>query len=168
MNFELLPLTLAKAASAPADGLMVFVPESFEAGDDAISRHIADARSGGDLELAAGKLLQAWRVKGVQALRVLLVGLGDASPAQTRKAVTSAMAAVRGTPVRTLTLCFAGGVTGASLRAAVLAAADATYAYTLTKSKPDASKLERVTLGVADVATVQSGFDQGVGMALGV
>ena len=76
MNFGLLPVTLGKAASAPADGLMVFVPESFEAGDDAISRHIADARSGGDLELAAGKLLQAWRVKGVQALRVLLVGLG--------------------------------------------------------------------------------------------
>ncbi len=168
MNFELAALTLAGAAAKRADGLVVLVSQAFEPGDDVLSALIHDARESGDLELGAGKLLQAWRVKDVAAGRLLLAGAGDGSPAQVRKAVLAAMAVVSTTPVKRLTLYLAGASTGASVRAAVLAASEASYAYTLTQSKPEASKLQRVTVALVAAETFHADFSQGVGMAAGI
>ncbi len=168
MNFELVPLTLQQAAATATDCLVVIVPESFKPGRDGLSGLIREAIDSGDLEVAAGKLLTSWRAKGVAAGRLVLAGAGNGDPAGTRKAVAAALGAIRSTPVKRLTVIFAGPSAGEGLRAAVLAAAEAAYAYTLTKSKPEKSRLSHVTFGVADVAPLQVRFDQGVGLAAGV
>jgi leucyl aminopeptidase len=168
MNFELASLNLAAAARDKADALLVLVHASFSPGGDPLSQLIGDAIKAGELETKAGKLLHAWRTPGVVAPRLLLASVGDGSARQIRSAVVAAMATVKAAPVKRLTLCFAGPCGTDAVRAAMLAVADATYAYTTTKSKPEARKLQRVLVGVPDPAAVQVTFGQTAAMVAGI
>jgi leucyl aminopeptidase len=49
-----------------------------------------------------------------------------------------------------------------------VALADATYVYTTTKSKPEGRMVERVEVGVADVATAKPAFDHALAVIQGV
>ena len=168
MNFELASLNLAGAAAHKTDALVVLVRDGFKPGKDALSRLIDDAINMGDLDTKAGKLLQAWRAQGLAAPRLLLVGVGDGSPRQVRTAVTAAMASIKAAPVKHMTLCFSVACGAGAVRAAMLAVAEATYAYTTTKSKPEARKLQRVKVGVPDSASVTTAFAQARAVTAGV
>jgi leucyl aminopeptidase len=172
MNFELKTLGLAAAAADKCDVLIVLVPQDWTAGPDALSQWIADALKAGDLEPQPGKLLIHYRSAAAAAARLVLAGAGDGSAREVRKAVDAAVGAIRGGPARRLCVCFAAApeaVSGTALRAALLAAADASYQYTTTKSKAEGRKIARVTLGVPEVApALKKAFAEGVAAVSGI
>ena len=140
MDFELKTLNRALVCSEKADALMVLVPEGFAAEDDALSVLATLAIKSGDLETKPGKLLNAYRVPGIEAPRVVLVGAGDASEKSIRTAANAAMGALKTSNAQRAVLCLGllASVQPEAVRAAVVACAEASYAYTTTKSKPAA------------------------------
>ncbi|MGA8390693.1 MAG: leucyl aminopeptidase [Burkholderiaceae bacterium] len=168
MNFELATMNLDRAAADRTDILVVLVPEAFAPDDDALSQLISDGIKAGELDTKAGKLLQAWRIPGVKAARVLLVGAGDGSVRQVRSAVASAMAVVKAASVKRMTLCFPWECTGDVVRAVILTVADATYVYTTTKSRPEGRMLHQVLFGLPDATAVSSAFGLAVAAVGGI
>ncbi|MFN3570508.1 MAG: leucyl aminopeptidase [Polaromonas sp.] len=170
MDFELKTLTPARICAEKCDALVVLVGADAWTGSDAVSTLAALALKSGDFESKAGKLLSAYRPPGISATRVLLAGAGDGSAKSVRSAVHAAMAALKTTNVRRVVLSLVGlpKADHASVRAAVLACADASYVYSTTKSKPAEQKLQRVVLAVSALASSRAGFDKGVGLSRGV
>jgi leucyl aminopeptidase len=168
MDFELKTLDLAEAGRQKCDALVVLVAEGFKPGTDPVSRLVGVARKAGDLETKAGKLLQAYRTDGVAAQRLVLVGAGDGSARRVQSAVQAAFSALRAKGIKRVIVCMAPDADEGAVRAAVLAAADASYVYVATKSKPEGRSLERVTLAVADASTVRAAFDAARATAAGV
>lgn len=152
MDFQLKTLDAAGACTEKTDALVVLTAEAARPGADALGRCIAQARKSGDFDGKAGKLLALYRPADVAAPRVLLAGIGDGSARAVRQAVAAAVGALRSAPVRRLCLLLPTA-DGPGVQAAVLAAAEASYVYTTTKSKPEPRRLERVTLGVPDAAS---------------
>ncbi|HMT64815.1 MAG TPA: M17 family peptidase N-terminal domain-containing protein, partial [Ottowia sp.] len=172
MDFELQPLRLADAATGKAPALVVLVADGFVPGDDALSALIARALGSGDFKTEAGAQLFVYGAADIAPPRVVLAGIGDGSAARVRKAVAAAMGAVRGSPAKALTLCFAQPTDAAALRAAVLTVADASYVYRATKSKPKDKKepprVARVLIGAPDAGALREPMQQAVGVARGV
>nr|MBP7538196.1 leucyl aminopeptidase [Ottowia sp.] len=114
----------------------------------------------------------------VAAERVVLAGVGDGSAAKVRKAVGAAVGALKGSPAKALTLCFAQSADEGALRAATLALADACYVYAATKSrkkpkgdKDKAKEPPRITdavIGVPEAEALREPFRQAVAIASGV
>lgn len=172
MNFELKTLRLAEAATRRTPALAVLVGDGFEGGEDTLSALVERATGSGDFKTEAGTTLHSYGASGVSAKRVLLVGIGDGSPAKVHKAVAATVSSLRRGPATALTVCFAQATTPEAVRAAVLAAADAAYEYAATKAKSaetDKSKLSMVEVGAPAVTTeLRSAFDAACGMAKGV
>ncbi len=170
MNFELKSLDLGGASTVAADALVLLVPAGAKPGRDPLSALVGRALKAGDLDTRAGKLLALYRPDEAKAARVLLVGAGDGSPRQIRQALAAALAALRGgTPaVKKLVLCFAMPPQAGAVRAAVTAAADASYVYTTTKPKAEARSLARVTLGVPKAAAVKEEFARATAAVAGI
>ncbi len=147
MNFELSSKTPGQLAGAKTDTLIVLVQDGFKPDRDGLSRLIGEAVKTEALETKAGKTLSSWRTPGVAAQRLVLAGIGDGSAAQVRAGVAAAMAAVKTSGARHLTLCFAAPCSGQALRAAVLAVAEGSYSYTTTKSRAEPRKLRDVVIG---------------------
>jgi len=168
MNFELKTLRLDEAAAGKFGALVVLVANDFQSGEDAISVLLRRAMDSGDFKTEAGSLLQAYGAARVMPARLILAGIGDASPASVRKAVSAAAAALKSSTAKDVALCFAGMADGAAVAAAVQAAADTTYVYTATKSKSEPRKLARVLMGVPDAAAVRAAFQAAVGTVRGV
>ncbi|XAH21174.1 leucyl aminopeptidase [Xylophilus sp. GW821-FHT01B05] len=167
MDFQLKTLDAAGACTEKTDALVVLVAENAKPGADALGRSIAEARKAGDFDGKAGKLLALYRHAGIAASRVVLVGIGDGSARAVRQAVAAAVGTLKSTPVRRLALLLPAA-DGACVQAAVLAAAEASYVYTTTKSKPEPRKLERVTLGVPDAAAAREDFARATATVAGV
>ncbi|MES2976417.1 MAG: leucyl aminopeptidase [Pseudomonadota bacterium] len=168
MDFELKTLSLAGAATAKTDALVVLVPQAFKPGKGALEALLAEAVKSGDFEAKAGRLLALWRAPGMAAQRVLLAGAGDGSAKHARQAVGAAIGALKAGPARRVTVCFAGAATADALRAAVQAAADASYVYTTTKSRAEGRKLTHVTFAAASVAGLQDAFAFAVAAVSGI
>lgn len=170
MDFELKSLTRPLICREKADALIVLIPEGLSAGDDALSLLAALAIESGDLEVKPGKLLSAYRMPGISATRVLLVGVGDASAKNIRTAVNAAMGALKTSNVQRAVLCLSAlsSIEPETVRAAVLACSETAYAYTATKSKPVPEKLQRMVVAVADLANAQAGFDKAIGLVKGI
>ncbi|MCL1961531.1 MAG: leucyl aminopeptidase [Desulfovibrionaceae bacterium] len=173
MDFQLKSMRLATAAAAKTPALIVLVADGFEPGGDALSALIRRASGSGDFKTEAGALLASYGSAGIEAGRVVLAGIGDGHLAHVRKGVAAALGALKGSPATTLTLCFAQPAAPAALGAAVLAASDAAYIYTATKSKEtfkDHVDLRQVVVGEPDAtATAARGaFEYAVSIAEGV
>ncbi|WP_374663282.1 leucyl aminopeptidase [Ramlibacter sp.] len=168
MDFELKTLDAAAAAAEKCDVLVVVVPEGQSHGQDAVSHLVATALESGHFEAKPGKLLQAWRAEGVAAARVVLAGAGDGSGRRVMAAVQAAVATVRGTPARRLVVLLPATAGDDAVRAAVCAAADASYVYVATKSKPEGRALRKVVVGVWDAAARRAAFDRARATAAGV
>ena len=170
MDFELKTLNRALVCSEKTDALMVLVPEGFSGGGDALSVLAALAIKSGDLETKPGKLLSAYRTPGIEATRVVLVGAGDASEKSIRTAVNAAMGALKTSNAQRAVLCLGllASAQPEAVRAAVVACAEASYAYTTTKSKPATAKLQQVAVAVDGLVNVQSGFDKAIGLVKGI
>ena len=178
MDLELRPLRLAEAAAGKTPALIVLVADGFEPGDDALSALIERARGSEDFKTEAGSVLASYGAVRVAAERVVLAGVGDGSAAKVRKAVGAAVGALKGSPAKALTLCFAQPADEGALRAAALALADACYVYTATKSskkpkgdKDKAKEPPRITeavIGVPEAEALREPFRQAVAIASGV
>ncbi len=170
MDFELKTLSLPRICAEKCDALIVLVPDGMAAGSDAISKLAALAIASGDFETKPGKLLGAYRSQGIAATRLLLVGAGDASVKSVKAAVSTAMAALKGSPARRVLIGLSAlpQLKPETVRCAVLACDHACYSYDATKSKPAGQKLARVMIAVPALATSRAGFEEGVGLARGV
>ena len=168
MDFDLKTLGLAGASGEKSDALVVLVMQGAALGKDALSRLVAQALKAGDLETKPGHLLQAWRSAGIAAPRLLLVGCGDATGAQVRTAVQGAVAALRASKVRRLSLCLPAQAGDDAVRAAVIAVADASYTYVTTKSKGEGRKIEQVSIGVANADASRQAFEQAAATVKGI
>ena len=168
MDFDLKTLGLSGAAGEKSDALVVLVMHGAALGKDGLSRLVGQALKAGDLETKSGHLLQAWRSAGIAAPRLLLVGCGDATGAQVRTAVQGAVAALRASKVRRLTLCLPAQAGDDAVRAAVIAVADASYTYVTTKSKGEGRKIEQVSIGVANADASRQAFDQAAATVKGI
>lgn len=168
MDFELKTLDLAGAADEKCDALIVLVTDSFKPGRDHLSRLLADTLKSGDFEAKPAKLLQLYRPADVAATRLVLAGVGDGSARHVRTAMQAAVGAIKSSPAKRLVVCTAGKTDAPALRAAILAAADATYVYTTTKPKAEARKLRQVVLGVPDATALRPAFRHAAATVAGV
>ena len=170
MDFELKTLTLTGICSEKCDALIALIPNEFRPGLDPLSAIVAHALQSGDFESKPGRLLGAYQVQGLLASRVVLVGAGDGSPKNVRTAVTAALGALKSSNAQVAVL-YLGAISSKSVdvvRTAVVACADAGYAYTTTKSKNTPEKLKRVVVGVNDASHEKSGFSKATAVAKGV
>jgi leucyl aminopeptidase len=168
MNFELKPLTLVGAATEKCDALIVLVPNGWKAGKDDFSGLIAQAIKSGDFETKAGKVLSLYRPLQVHANRAVLAGVGEGTAREVRSAVLAALGLVKSKSLKKVILSFAAPAIETSLRAAVIAVADATYTYTFTKSSPEPRTLQKVVLAAANASELQVSFERAVGTVLGI
>src|SRR3954466_15460102 len=169
MDFELKTFDLADACRQKCDALVAVVTEAGADGADPVSRMVQDARKSGDFEGKPGKLLQAWRVDGVAARRGIIAGAGDGSAKRGQSAMQAAVAALRNKAIKRLVVALPASAGDDAVRAAVMATAEASYAYVTTKSKPEGRALERVTIAVpASVTAHRQAFDIARGTATGV
>ena len=168
MNFELKALNLTSAAAAKCDLLLMLVPESFKPEQDPLSALVQTATRHGDWTAATGKQLHLYQVQGVQARRVLLLGVGNASARDVRSALTAATAVLKAEGVKQAVLCLSAiADVQPVLPCVVQCVSDAAYTYTLTKSKVKAVSLNKVTLGVADKRVATAVYEQSVAVAMG-
>ena len=171
MDFELKTLTRTLVCSQAVDALIVLVPENLMTdGEDAVSQLAALAVKSGDLETKPGKLLSAYRVPGIAATRLLMVGAGDGSAKSVRTAVNAAMGTLKSSNAEQamVSLHALGALSPETVRAAVVACSEASYAYSTTKSKPTPAKLQGVTVAVDGLAPVQQGFDKAMALIKGI
>ncbi len=168
MNFEIQAMDLADAVTLKADALVVLVPQTFKPVKGVLSDLVAAALKAGDLEAKAGKMLALYDVAGIASKRVLLVGCEAGTARQVRQAVGTAVAALKVANVHRLLVCLAEPCDDGAVRAAVCAAADASYVYTTTKSKPEPRSLRHLILGVTDAAQSRNAFAKAVATVRGV
>ena len=169
MNFELQTMSLSQALNEKCDALLVLVPGAFEPGTDSLSSLISQALKAGDLEAKAGKLLQLYGVAGVAGTRVVVACVGDASLKQTRQGVAAAVGCLKGIKaIKKAVLVFAAQPSPEAVSSAVVSAADASYVFTTTKSKPEGRTLALLTVAVIDSVPVRSALDRAASTVRGI
>lgn len=168
MNFELKPLNLDGIAREKCDALVVLVPDGFKSGKSDLSVLIAEAIKDKHFESKPGKTLSMYRTSQAQAPRVVIAGVGAGEPRQVRTALTAVLAALKGFGLKKLVVGFAVAPAEGSVRAAVHAVADATYAYTATKSAPEGRTLQRVLFACPNASEVHASFERAVATVSGV
>ena len=147
--------------------------------DRASQGSLAEVLRRGDMEGKLGATLLLYRVPGVAAERVLLVGLGaeaDLREREYRDAVRAAVKAAQETGAGTATLCFteirAGRRDAAwKARQVALVAAECAYRFEHMKSKKsDPRPLAHVELltTARDASAAARGLSQGQAMGIGV
>jgi leucyl aminopeptidase len=168
MNFELTPLGLVGVSGEKCDALIVLVSQDFKTAKDDLSLLVAQAIKAGDFELKPGKLLSLYRPVQANAVRVVLAAVGEGTHRQVRSALTAALTLLKSANLKKLLICFASPAKEESVRACVLAVADATYAYTHSKSKPEGRTLQKVLVATTNATEVKTSFDRAVATVTGV
>lgn len=153
--------------------LLVLTPEQSQTADPVLDALIQDAVKADDLALKAGRALYLHRPRGVQAARLVLAVAADAKAKSFKSAVAKGLSLLKDGGAGHVAIAAAEGVElGADhARGAVLAVADGTYVFRLTKpSAPKAGALKKVTLlsPAEQSAAVKAGIQQGQGIAEGV
>ena len=169
MNFELKTLSLPQALAEKCDALLVMVPSAFVPGSDGLSALIVQAQKRGDMEAKAGKLLQLYGIQGVAAARVVVACVGDGSVKQTRQGAVAAVSCLKGAKaVKKVVMVFQAATSPEALACAVVAAADASYVFTTTKSKPEGRTISSFTMAVSDGAGRQGAFERAASTVRGI
>jgi leucyl aminopeptidase len=104
MNFELLSLSWAKAASLKTDGLVVLVTDKQKHDTGLLSTMLEQAQKTGDFSTAAGQCMVWWKPPGLAALRLVLVGVGQGRAVDIRQGVTAGISALKKSKAQTLTV----------------------------------------------------------------
>ncbi len=168
MNFELKTFDLADAAREKCDALIVLVDDVFKPGKDVLSTLLTQVLKTGDLETKVGKSLVLYHTSGIAGVRVVLASIAAGSAKEVHKAVASAVAAVKAPKVNKLAICFASLPEEAAVCAAVIAAAEASYVFTTTKSKPEGRLIQRVLVGLPNASKFKTAFDRTLAAVLGI
>lgn len=168
MNFELKTFDLAGVANEKCDALIVLSNPSFKPGKDVLSVLLAQSLKTRDLDSISGKPLVLYRPAGTACTYAVLAGIGEGSAKDVRKAVAAAVTAVKGSKIKKLVICFAALPEEDTVRAAVMAVAEASYVFTTTKSKPEGRAIQRVIVGLPNSAKLKPAFDRAVAAVLGI
>lgn len=168
MNFELKPIGLASAAGQKNDALLVLISDTFKAGKDALSQQIAQAIKANDVSVQPSQTLVLYRPEQTSATRVVLAGVGDGSAKHVRSAIINALTGLKSAAPKKLMVCFAAPAKEDAVRAAVHAAADASYVFVTTKSKPEGRTLQKISLAVTNASEVQTTFEHAVAIVQGI
>jgi leucyl aminopeptidase len=172
MDFELKTLTLDDLHSEPCDALIVLIPAEFKSGRGLVAGLVASALASNDLETKTASLLAAYRVAGVTARRLVMVGVGDGSPRSVRSAIAAAVGSLKGSHAQRVTVCLSALAHSmpAAVRSAIAASGEAGYVYDTTKARPDSAKdwLAHVAVGVPSAADIQGDFDRATALLKGV
>ena len=174
MDFEFKSLSLDQAASAKVDALVLALPDQLEtvqtgSAGSHLLQWVHKVLKAGDLEAGAGKLIATHMGSQCVATRLVLVRVGDGSATAMRKGMLAAFGALRQPGVNKVVLYtdLVKPQEGA-LRASLVAAAEATYAYTTTLSKPKARSLHKLTLVAADTPAARQEWTQGKALVQGI
>jgi leucyl aminopeptidase len=161
MDVDFKPHSLDQAVSAKTDVLVLALPdapamEATGSGGTALMDWVRRASDSGELEAGVGKLVSSPLGPLSVATRLVVVRVGDGSAAAVRKAMLAAFATLRQASVKKVLLHvgLCAPQPGA-VRAAVVAAAEATYQYTSTKSKPQVRALEKLVISAPENAAVR-------------
>ncbi|MEH3088016.1 MAG: leucyl aminopeptidase [Xylophilus ampelinus] len=172
MDFRLETLAASAASTHDGDALVVLLAGDAPAAADSspLARLAAEARAGGDLPSKPGKALAIYRPAGFAVRHLVLADAGAGDARTVRQAVGAACAALKSAAPARLTVLLPAAADAQALRAAVLAAADASYGYTATKPSAEPRKLARLTIAVPDAqdAALRSAFDHAVGTVAGI
>jgi leucyl aminopeptidase len=171
MNFRLETLAASAAASHDSDALVVLLTADGIPGDDALVRLVADARDSGDLPAKPGKTLAFYKPEGFSVRHLVLADAGDGDARKVRQALTSAWGTLKSASPARLSVLLHGGIDmPLAVRAAVAAAADASYVYSVTKPSAEPRVLSQVAIAVPDAedASVRQAFDRAVGTVAGI
>lgn len=168
MNFELKPLDQNALSREKCDALLVFLTTSFKPGKDAMSVLITKVIKTGDLTTKAGQMLDIYRPSGLECSRLVLVHVGEGSVAEIKKGVTSAAVLVKTAKPKVLVLAFLHSLAQKDLRVAVVALAEASYAYTTTKTKADGRTIKQARFAISDEQGLRTSFDQAVATVNGI
>ena len=168
MNFELKTFDLVGAAREKCDALIVLLGQSLKPGKDVLSLLVAQTLKRGDLQTKAGKLLTLYHPVGMECSRLVLAGIGAGSAHEVRQAVVAAMAAVKADNVKRLVICFASLPREDAVRCAVLTAAEASYVFTTTKSKPEGRVIQQVVVGAANSSRFKPVFERAAAAVMGI
>lgn len=170
MNFELKTMTLAAAAKASCDLLLLPVAQSqlpeLAKGQDALSTLCTQALEREDFSAEAGQHLHLYQAAATAARRVLLLGVGQGSAQQLQNALSAAAPFLQAKGVKHAVLCLPQPLAAHS-GAALQALAQATYQYTLTKPQAKPWALQTITLGVPDKKAAEADFTLGQAIAAG-
>jgi len=168
MNFELKIFDPSGVSREKCDVYLVLVTNAFQVGKDALSVLIAKALKAGDLTAKAGQILDIYRPLGFVATHVVLVHVADGAPADVRKGIAAAFAAVKAAKPRQVMMGFVQQPAPQALRVALTALADASYVYTTTKSDHQGRSLEQVAVAVPDNKALQAAFARAVAAVNGI
>ena len=168
MNFELKPLSVSAAASQKCDVLLVLVPATFTPAKDPFSGFLAELQKAGDLPAKAGQILAVYQPQHASASRLVVACVGDGSARHVRQAVSAALGSAKSPSLKKVVVAFATDAGEAGLRAAVLAVADTTYTYTLTKPKAEPHPLQKGLITAPDAEALKPTFKRAVAISQGV
>jgi len=173
MNFELKALSLGAAATLQCDLLVLPITEdmvekaaALEKSGDALSQWIAAALAQGDASAAAGRQLHGYRVSGIQARRVLLLGAGQGSARELRSALVGAAGFLKAEGVLHAAVCLSA-LKSPDIAVAVQSLHEALYQYQHTKPSAKAVAIKKVTLGVTNKRSASAAFALGQALAAG-
>lgn len=173
-------LNSTAAASANCDALVVGVfadgrlSPSAAALDAASGGRLAALQARGDLPAKAGRSTLLTDLPGINAPRVLVMGLGEATKfnaAAYQKVVGDAVRVVRGTPSKHVFLTLSelpveGREAGFGIEQGVVAADHAAYRYTATRKLRSESPLAAISLLGSDSAALERGRAIAAGVEL--
>ena len=132
MNFELLSLSWAKAATLKTDALVVLVSDDQQREVGLLSSMLDQAQKTGDFTSDVGQCMVWWKPPSLAALRLVLVGVGTGRAVDVRQGVAAGIAALKKSKSQTVAVVLQAAHTE-HLVVAAQAAADASYVYTATK-----------------------------------
>lgn len=137
MDFKLSNLDFAQAAKMAADAIIVLISPNTPLSSDPLSSLAQQAIADKDLDLTNPSQLILYKANGIAAKRLVLIGLSQTSPASIKKAIGSAIQSLKVNKPEKIAIVLSGlaPLDSGQLEATVLAAADASYVYTTSKSK---------------------------------
>lgn len=169
MNFELQSCETADAGQKPCDALLVLVSSKFVAGPGILPTLVGDLLDSGELEPKVGKMIQTHRPGGISSIRLVIVHAGEATGKNVRQAVAGAINAIKTHPhVKNVSLHLACEGCVDKVGVAVMAAAEASYVYTTTQSKPEGRRIRKLTVTGRNLVRYERSFDHAVAAVRGI
>ena len=193
MNFDLKTLTHSTALTHKTDLMVIAVKSGVQKATTSksspipvLSQYLSSIQAEESFEAKTGKTLLILKPLHVQAKRIMLLGVGDGSAAQIRKAVNTCFSSIKSLKYKEVTVYFDDSFTefDKAIRNSIIAVTDSLYLYTKTKpsaktehsktsKNPDSSSsagLISVTLAGASAKLVSSKnvFDEVTALCEGV
>jgi len=158
MNLEIQKRALGTVIRDDLDALVVLWPaqdDELTQSKEPLAALVKSATLHGDFDHKPGALLSLYAQAGVKTRHLVIVSVGDGTPAQVRTAVNAAWTAFKSVKIKRLGVHAAFDVSAKTLQVAATALADASYSYTHTLSQPKPRTLKLVTFTAPNVNAEQ-------------